>query len=305
MSKRFFRSLILLMMVLCMSVPVFATGISSADSYETLRRTCEEGDYTCMSTGEQMDYSTNQYPASGGGFLLYTEITGVGDDTHQFVVPQKLDQLTAKGKQDFLKDMLRIANGMVADTESGNSKYTELSGGVTTETLDSMLRVLQNNAGMGSQLLATLLSETKPDYATANKIYAPFSGIIGTIIALVAILIMALLGVTMTMDIAYITIPAFQMACGGAEGAGGQGQNKSGGVGALISAEAKKAVKAADDGGGGQAGSGEYKAAVGIYLKYRWKGLTLLGLCLVYLIQGQIYNFVAWFVDLFSGFLGF
>lgn len=91
------------------------------------------------------------------------------------------------------------------------------------------------------------------------------------------------------------------MALGGED----EGGNKKGGLSGVISKEAKAACKAADGGAGGQGGDGSYKAAVGIYFKYRWKGLVLLGICLLYLVQGQIYSFVGWIIDLFSGFLGF
>lgn len=312
MKKRFrLLTLVLAFMLLFgSSITVFATGVGaqggvSADtSYRELVKACGEGHYDGQTTGI-LDYKATQYKLQGGGFAMYTEVSGYPE--FEFVNPTILNSLTQSAKQQFLKDQLTIANSMVADT---NNPSLNTIHGVTDDTLDSMMRILQNNAGMGSQLLATLLSETKPDYASANRIYAPFAGPIGTGIALLAIVTMALLGLTMAMDIAYITIPAFQMACGGAEGGQGgghpgQGGQKGGGVGALISKEAKKAVQAADGGSGGQAGSGEYKAAVGIYLKYRWKGLVMLGLCLLYLVQGQIYNFVAWFIDLFSGFLGF
>lgn len=305
--KRFVTLMLAFILLFSMPMTVFATqgegsitqgkqdGVSSADAYAALREACTKGSYGTL------NYTDHQYKLSGGGYALYTEISGAGGQ-EGFVVPSQLENLTSASKQQFLKDMLTIANAMAYDTENGNT----LGGGVTTETIDDMLRELQNKAGMGSQLLATLLSETKPDYATANRMYQPFSGVVGTVIALFAILTMALLGVTMAMDIAYITIPAFQMVCGDGEGGGQGGQGgKKGGVGGFISAEAKRAVKQAEGGSGGQSSDGDYKAAVGIYLKYRWKGLTLLGLCLLYLVQGQIYNFVAWFIDLFSGFLGF
>lgn len=295
-----------MMLGMCLTVSASGLGVSTAEALSNLREAVTLGSFPASKGNPYFNtlvegFSSNQYKTSGGGFLLYTEISG-GGVNNSFFDPFQLDKLTASAKQQFLKDELTIANAMIWETEAG----TESSQGVTTETVDLMLREFQNNAGMGSQLLATLLADTKPDYATASKIYKPFSGVIGTIIALLAIVVMALLGVTMAMDIAYITIPAFQMACGAGEGGphGGPG-GSSKGVGAFISKEAKKAVEAADKGEGGQSGSGEYRAAVGIYLKYRWKGLTLLGLCLLYLVQGQIYNFVAWFIDLFSGFLGF
>ena len=157
---------------------------------------------------------------------------------------------------------------------------------------------------MGSQLLASLLSETKPDYAKANQIYKPFSGPIRVILGVISILIMALLGVTMALDLAYIVIPAFQLMMSG-EGGDGNGQGAQG-ISKIISVEARNAVQAAEGGGGagGQNGSGN-KMAVGLYFKARWKGLLVLGICLLYLVQGQIYSLVAMIIDLVSGFLGF
>ena len=45
--------------------------------------------------------------------------------------------------------------------------------------------------------------------------------------------------------------------------------------------------------------------ALGVYFKYRWLELVVLGICLLYLVSGNIYSFVAWVLDLVSGFLGF
>ena len=196
--------------------------------------------------------------------------------------------------------MFTLANAVSTDTKNGQNTGTQAP---TDDTVTDMMDVMQQQSGLAATMLATLLQNTKPDYVAANRIYEPFSGTVGVILGVISILLMAALGVTMALDLAYITIPAFQMALGGTDNNGNG--DKSKGIGGIISQEAKKAVQAADGGSGGQAGSGEYRAAVGIYFKYRWKGLVLLGICLLYLVQGQIYSFVAWFIDLFSGFLGF
>ena len=81
----------------------------------------------------------------------------------------------------------------------------------------------------------------------------------------------------------------------------GQGGGATKFAAKLISTEAQKAVEVSHNDGQ----NGEFKAAVGIYFKYRWKGLVILGICLLYLVQGQIWTFVAWIIDLLSGFLGF
>ena len=62
------------------------------------------------------------------------------------------------------------------------------------------------------------------------------------------------------------------------------------------------AVKVAEE---SDSSDGNKKQALGIYLKRRIFMLILLGICLLYLVQGQIYTFVGWILDLVSGFLGF
>lgn len=240
------------------------------------------------------------YKCSGGGYALYTEL--VVNDASIIVNEQTYQTLTAKSKQKFITDLLLIAQAKAWEGE--NNALGTTSNQVTSETVSDLMTILQDRSGMGSTLMASLLANTKPDYVTANKIYAPFSGVIGTVLALISIFIMALLGVTMALDIAYITIPAFQLLLDGDSDGGGQNGGGTKGMAKIVSAAARNAVKAADGDSGGQAGSGN-KMALGVYFKYRWKELIVLGICLLYLVQGQIYNFVAWILDLVSGFLGF
>lgn len=267
--------------------------VSASEALRSLKTTVYSGKYTCATDKKSYDYTQVQYKTDGGGFLIYNKVA----DKDEFINGTTFETLKAKDKQQFLKDELTIANAMAYDTANGNATH-----GVSEDTVNEMYRVLQDKSGMGSQLLATLLSETKPDYATANRLYKPFSGVVGTILGVISILIMSLLGITMALDIAFIVIPAFQLLMGGDEG-GKDGGNK---FSKLISVEARNAVNAAEGGGGagGQDGSG-HKMALGVYFKARWKGLVLLGICLLYLVQGQIYSFVAWIIDLLSGFLGF
>ena len=293
---------LLLLFAMCL-LSCFATfAADDRNAYQDMVTAVKSGTYTA-NTGKIYEMETNKYKTQGGGYLLYSEVISTDASSNSIVDSMKFETLTQSGKKQFLTDMITIANAMSYDTETG----ANTTHGVTTETVNDLMLNLQNLPGAGSQLLASLLAQTRPDFATANKIYTPFAGPVGTALALISIVIMAALGLTMALDLAYIVIPVFQMVCGGGEGngAGGPGGGKKNSIGGFISSEAKNAVKDAEGGGGGQAGSGEYKAAVGIYLKHRWIGLSILGLCLLYLVQGQIYNFVAWFVDLFSGFLGF
>ena len=283
-----------IVMTLSSSITVFADN--SQQALINLRSTIVGGEYTSYSTQNIYDFKENTYKTSGGGYLIYSEImdTSVVAETSKPLFDEtQFGALTAGAKQDFLKDVFTICNAMADDSARG---YGGAEDSVTDETVASFMNIVQQQSGMGSQLLATLLQNTKPNYVAANRIYEPFSGVVGTILGLISILIIALLGVTMALDIAYIMIPAVQLAFGGENGEGK-------GVGKLISKEAISAANAAGNSGGSD--GGENRLAIALYFKSRWLGLVVLGICLLYLVQGQIYSFVAWIIDLMSGFLGF
>ncbi len=320
MKKKIISLFLAVMLVLPMCFSAFAgapaaggggqvTEVTAKQAQDMLVSTIARGYYAYQGGGNTgqaqrvIDYTKKRYETKDGGYMAWVDVVSSNTDNPTYINQNKYDQLTSASKRTVLEGMFEIANAMEDDCSNRTTDY-----GITTDNVESMMTVLQNNSGQGSQMLAMLMKNTKPNYIAANKIYEPFSGPVGTALALIAILIMAALGLTMALDLAYIVIPAFQMLCGGGSDAGQAGPGAGGkkaGLGGLISSEAKHAVKTAEGGQGGQAGGGEYKAAVGTYLKHRWIGLSILGICLLYLVQGQIYNFVAWFVDLFSGFLNF
>lgn len=284
------------------SVVTYAASLGGAGSFTNLVTTLKKGSYTYGVEGKLIDFTKKSYDMQGGGYMLYGQLWNTTTDyAKEDLFTTDFRNLKLGAKKDFLTDVFTLANAIADDTENG--KGTNGADSPSADTVNMLMEKIQTQSGLGSTMLAAILQNTKPDYITANRLYQPFSGVVGTILGIISVLIMALLGVTMALDLAYITIPAFQMALGGDGDGSAQGQKK--GLSRIISTEAHKAIQAADGGSGGQAGDGSYKAAVGIYFKYRWKGLTLLGICLLYLVQGQLYSFVGWFVDLFSGFLGF
>lgn len=311
--KRLGKSILILMltmiMVLGSCMTVFATegGKSAIDGYSNLMK-----EYILVGKGTDIahqkvyDFSENRYKRQNGGYYLYPEIfdkLNTGSTIAAITPPfsdARLEELTSTAKQDFLNDVMTLCYIAVDNDDGQHTSY-----GITTETVTTFTDILQQQSGLGSALLASLLQSTKPDYVTANRIWAPFSGPVGVILGILSIAVMALLGVTMAIDICYITIPAVQMALSGGEaGSNGQG-DKPKGLSGLVSIEAKKAVDIAANGGGnGQGGSGEHKAAIGQYFKFRWKGLVMLVICLLYLVQGEIYSLIGMFIDLFSGFIG-
>lgn len=254
--------------------------------------------------GEEVNVNNKTYKLTGGGYVAYGTLVNNDNPDADVVNDTMFAKLLASEKQRFLGDMFTICNAMVSDTEAGLSTVAN-EDKVTNETVTSLMEILQTKTGMGTQLLATLLQNTKPDYVTANRIYAPFSGVVGTMLGVLSIVMMALLTLTMALDIAYITVPAFQLMLNGDSDGGQGGKGEARGMNRIISIEARQAVMAVESEGGqgGQNGSSG-KTAVGIYFKRRWKGLIIFGICLLYLVQGQIWGLVGRIIDLLSGFLG-
>lgn len=197
-------------------------------------------------------------------------------------------QLTDAAKTQFMSDLNQAANDTV---DKNPANYND-------QSITNWYNILQKQDGVGSKFLSVILENTKPDFVTANKIYKPFSGIVGVVLGLASVLIIALLGVVMAADIAYISLPPFRLIVG--EGGGREGGRKV--ASAIITFDAIYAVKESEE---HNAGGGSPKFALGIYFKRRVFTLIILGICLMYLISGQIYTLVGWILNLVSGFLGF
>lgn len=268
-----------------------ANATTTEDADTELKNNLKSG---TVGTGTKtVDVSSKTYKLDGGGTVKYTELIDGDSLSTGYINENEFNKLKGSEKSKFLGDMNNVANGTI-----DNSKI------VTEDTRTTWLNNVQNCNGVGTQLMTALLQNTKPDYATANKIYKPFSGVVSTALGLGAILIMAALGIVMVLDLSYIGIPLFRGFCDG--GDSGNGQGDGGARGKLVSFEAHSAVQEAEggQGGGGQNG-GSKKTAVAIYFKKRVIMLIVLGICLLYLIQGQIFTLVSWILDLMSGFLGF
>lgn len=216
--------------------------------------------------------------------------------TDGFLYEEKFRKLTDNSQRQLIKDLNASAE-KVLNTENtdGVLEYTD-------QDYQNWVEQLQQQDGVGTRLISTLMANTKPDFASANRIYQPFSGTVGTVLGLVAVLLMAALAIVMVLDLAYIAIPFVRNLLDG-----GSSDNGNGGGGIkskFVSWEAYNAVQQVEAGGGNGGNSGgDNKTAVGIYFKKRIIMLLILGLCLLYLVQGEIFTMVGWFMDLVSGLL--
>ena len=270
-------------------------GVPSTSPDDALKGALTSGGYnTVGSTSAVIDTSKKKYKVQGGDKYSYSQLVDADSPDTGYINADAFEDLQSGAKSDFLSDMNSVATDAIEQSD----------GVVTEETRQVWLSRVQNCPGVGTQLIAALLENTKPDYAKANSIYKPFSGLVGTALGLLSILLMALLGIVMALDLSYIGIPIFRNFVSGPEsggsGAGASGKSKP----SFISWEAVSSVNEAESGGGsGGQSSDSGKTAVVLYFKKRVIMLIVLGVCLLYLVSGRIWALVAWILDLMSGIL--
>lgn len=232
--------------------------------------------------------SSEKYNTDDGKQIDWSDLFTPGTNSVSTINEDNFNKLTTSEKT-------RFVDNIISDSETYQKNN---SSAVSEVNLQNWWKRLQSTPGAGTRFMTQILKNTKPDFVTANNIYAPFSGPIGTALAIICILICALLGVTMAMDIAYITLPMFRIITGDDGQVSGGNNGGSGSVirSHLVTANAKNAVKECESQG---------KQALGYYFKHQAFALILLGICLLYLAQGQLYVLVMMILDLLNGFLGF
>lgn len=123
----------------------------------------------------------------------------------------------------------------------------------------------------------------------AYSYFKPFGSKLGVFLGILVLAIMVCLGLTIVFDLSYITIPWIQI--------GFQSTTKHGKPWG-ISLEAWKAVQEAES----KTGS-DYVNPLSLYFRSKSKQMFAISLCLLYLVSGQIYNFIADVMDYFRGLL--
>lgn len=229
----------------------------------------------------------NSYAVDGGGYIAGSQLL---DSTKGTINQSNFEKLTSKAQSQLVSDIAAASNSAVAEDNVGGQSTKNVS----QSTAENWWKELQQTKGVGSKFLNVMLENTKPDFVTANQIYKPFSGIIGTLLGVIAVVGMGVLAVVMVSDIMYIALPPMRMLVQ-------EGKDKNGGKGSfLISSDAIYAVEQAE-----QNTDGSKKHAIGIYFKRRVVMLILLGICMLYLVSGSIFTLVGSILDLVSGFIGF
>lgn len=228
--------------------------------------------------------SQEDYTLDEGGSIKGADLFE-GSPTEGYELKEdQFQQLSSKAQTQVVNDIALYSNEAVEDDKVS---------GVEQSTVQTWWKQLQTKQGVGSKFMTEILQNTKPDFVAANQIWQPFAGPLGVLLGIIAVATMTLLGIVMAADIMYITIPPVRMMVGEDGEKGKLAKSK------IFSHDALLAVRTVEE------GDGEGKQALGIYLKRRIPALILLGICLVYLINGQLYTLVGFILDLLNGFLGF
>lgn len=274
-------SLLAIVMVMVSSTTAYAmSNTSGSESYNLLGSLIVSGKESPTSV-TQVVSTTKTYTASGGGYVAYSSLVSTSYPQTGFVVEGNFELLTSASKRDFLSDLFELTDC----AKRANSN-------ITSDTLTTWNQCIQTCRGVDAQLIAVLMQDTKPDFISAMKIYAPFQSPISTALGVFALLLFSGLTVSTLIDLFFIGIPPFNMFLMG------DGKEKPG----IVSSAAYNAyLTEASGAGGGQGGKTAFKSAAGVYFKHRVVMLMLMFVCILYLVSGEIWNLLADLMSLFGG----
>ena len=146
--------------------------------------------------------------------------------------------------------------------------------------------VSKQDAGLAGTV--RLLSEdVKSDVISGYYTLRPFAGLMSTILGVIAIVLTALVSLTILIDLAYLSLPALQWAWM---------KDSSKDKPKFASLEAWKAYQEY------QSGDSEL-GILSIYFRKKVFSLSMLSICILYLVSGHIYDLAGKIISSFQGFL--
>jgi hypothetical protein len=238
------------------------------------------------------DLAGNSYQLSGGGTVNGSDIIKPEGTINQAIY----EQLTSSAQTQFANDLMAKTDSYTEPTAQDYSPSLAKSSGVTSETKQNWFKELRSNSGLGSKLLtSTLARGVYADLDGGARWFAPFSGPLSTALGFLAILILAGTTISAVIDLAYITIPAFQVLSDAVANGGGNGNGGGGGLrqasAKLVSTAARKAVEAEENG----------QNAVWVYFKKAAGKYLAVGFTLCFLAYNLLWSLVGTAMDLVTG----
>lgn len=238
------------------------------------------------------DLAGNTYQLSGGGTVNGSDIIKPEGTINQAIY----EQLTSSAQSQFANDLMAKTDSYTEPTAQDYSPSLAKSAGVNSETKQNWFKELRSNSGLGSKLLtSTLARGVYADLDGGARWFAPFSGPLSTLLGFTAILILAGTTISAVIDLAYITIPAFQVLSDTVANGGGNGSGGGGGLrqasAKLVSTAARKAVEAEENG----------QNAVWVYFKKAAGKYLAVGFTLCFLAYNLLWSLVGTAMDLVTG----
>lgn len=184
-----------------------------------------------------------------------------------------------------------------------NKKYAQLPVDEKRKFMEKAL-LSTKESGLGSQIknkvynfiseqdstttaaVKFLRSDASADFAVAAAWFKPFGSTFGVLLGLLSLFIFMFIGLSITIDIAYMVLPGVRVLLEG----GVDDKAK------WVSNEAYSAVRDCEN----AMKSNDYKGYMGIYFKRRLPSVLAMGIALGYLISGQIYSIITYLIDSFT-----
>lgn len=267
-----------------------STGVLPAADGNGAGNATQEADKALRTTVAK-DLAGNTYQLSGGGTVNGSDIIKPEGTINQAIY----EQLTSSAQSQFANDLMAKTDSYTEPTAQDYSPSLAKSAGVSSETKQNWFKELRSNSGLGSKLLTSTLSRgVYADLDGGARWFAPFSGPLSTALGFLAILILAGTTISAVIDLAYITIPAFQVLSDAVTNGGGNG-NGGGGLrqasAKLVSTAARKAVEAEENG----------QNAVWVYFKKAAGKYLAVGFTLCFLAYNLLWSLVGTAMDLVTG----
>lgn len=209
-------------------------------------------------------------------FVTYNEENGVIQITISMTDYEKL-------KQSSKREVYDIVLTSIKNSELTQNNKTKFYNYIVSQ--DTVI----------SNLVRQLSDDVTADFMGAYTWFRPVASGISSFLSWLALAIFILLSFTITLDISYLVIPALNIWYSKVEE---KEIFKSGVKYRFISLEAKKAYDEACASNGIS-----FKSPISLYFSMKSKQLTLIAICLIYIVSGQIFGAISSFVDLFNGFL--
>lgn len=219
-------------------------------------------------------------PVAAQVFVLIN--TGLKSDPDKYGMEE--DLLTYDSGTHLLTFNNTGYSGLDLSEKRETMKYTLDSIASSTMTNQHRLKVYNfvcdQDTGV-SQAIRWLSSDASADVASAADWLSPYASVISTTWGVLCLIIMTMLALTMTLDLAYMTIPPLRSLL----------TSSKKGRPWFVSVEAFNAIKHADDTGG------NYLA---YYLKKRFISCIVIGTIIVMMVTGKIFEPFLYFGSYFA-----